>query len=139
MKRSVLLAMGVVVTLQLASAQNPVPTYTDVDYVGDGDEKHFLDIYIPPGISEPAPTVVFIHGGGWRSGSKSTAMPHCRLLYEAGYVVVSIDYRLSQDSIFPAQIYDCKTAIRFLRTHAGEYLVDTCNIGVAGKSAGGHL
>ena len=115
------------------------PTYANVDYVGDGNPKHLLDVYIPEGVTKPAKTVVYIHGGAWAKGSKESAFGHCSELYNAKYVIVSINYRLSQDSIFPAQIYDCKTAIRFIKTHAADYLIDTCNIGVTGTSAGGHL
>ena len=115
------------------------PTFKNIDYVGDGDPKHLLDVYIPDGITKPAKTVVYIHGGAWAKGSKESVFGFCRELFNANYVIVSINYRLSQDSIFPAQIYDCKTAIRFIKTHASEYMIDTCNIGAAGTSAGGHL
>jgi acetyl esterase/lipase len=83
------------------------------------------------------PLVVWIHGGAWRAGSKTT----CPLLYltERGYIVASINYRLSQEAIFPAQIEDCKAAIRFLRANAAKYSIDADHIGVAGDSAGGHL
>ena len=98
-----------------------------------------MDIYIPPGVSESTRTVVFIHGGAWRNGSKARTMPHCTKLYKEGFVVVGINYRLSGDGIFPAQIFDCKAAIRYLKTNASKYHIDTCNIGVTGTSAGGHL
>lgn len=111
-----------------------------MDYVGKGDTSQFLDIYIPSDLTKPARTVVYIHGGGWYSGNKGTAMALSKSLFcDYNYVIVDINYRLSTDSIFPAQIYDCKTAIRFLKMNADRYQIDTCNIGVMGESAGGHL
>jgi acetyl esterase/lipase len=111
-----------------------------VNYVVEGTHsRHLLDVYIPSGIDKPAKTVVYIHGGGWRKNSKKAAMRVCAELYKAGYVIVAADYRLSPDSVFPAQIYDCKTAIRFAKQNAAKYFIDTCNIGVVGHSAGGHL
>jgi acetyl esterase/lipase len=80
---------------------------------------------------------VWIHGGAWLGGSKNgtPAMGQLR----RGYAVASINYRLSQEAIFPAQIHDCKAAIRWLRAHAKEYNLDAKRIGVWGSSAGGHL
>lgn len=68
-----------------------VPTFENVDYVGDGHPRHLLDVYIPPGAAKANKTVVFIHGGGWLKGSKKGIMNHCRELYEAGYVVAGIN------------------------------------------------
>lgn len=119
-------------------AQIP-PTYSDVDYVGDGDEKHFLDIYIPDSLTEPAPILMWIHGGAFFSGSKGGAYRRCDLLYHNGYIIADINYRLSTDTLFPAQIYDCKAAIRFLKANAEEYMIDTTRFAVGGSSAGGHL
>ena len=81
--------------------------------------------------------VVWIHGGGWSSGSKENcpAVP----LTAKGYAVASINYRLSQHAVFPAQIEDCKAAIRWLRANAAKYHLDPEHIGVWGASAGGHL
>lgn len=118
-----------------------LPSYPNVDYVGDSLDRHLLDVYIPPNLLGPRPAVVYIHGGGWENGEKKGELrPDLVRLYQyAKYVVVDINYRYSQDSIWPAQIYDCKTAIRHLRRHADMYNIDTCAIGVMGHSAGGHL
>jgi acetyl esterase/lipase len=110
----------------------------DVEYGKGGDKPLLLDLVIPDSADNaPHPAVIWIHGGGWCQGEKS---PN-RLVWMAncGYVVASIDYRLVQEAIFPAQIHDCKAAVRFIRQHAGEYAVDPNRIGVAGESAGGHL
>lgn len=135
--KGIILSIFAFVLITQSNAQTP--TFSDVDYVGDGNPKHLLDVYIPKGLTKSSKTVVYIHGGAWAKGSKEGTMGHCRELFNANYIIVGINYRLSQDSIFPAQIYDCKTAIRFLKMHASSYLIDTCNIGVTGTSAGGHL
>ena len=114
-------------------------TFRDISYVEDTLFRHKLDIHVPGGLTEPAPLVIYIHGGGFRAGKKGHAMRYCDSLYRQGYVIADINYRLSQDSIFPALIYDCKTAIRFLKRNAGTYGIDTSRIGVMGHSAGGHL
>lgn len=97
-----------------------------------------LNILRPRRMPErPVPAIIYIHGGGWRAGSKDG--PQNIPLARAGYFTVSIDYRLSDEARFPAQIEDCKAAVRWVRAHAKEYNVDPERIGVWGHSAGGHL
>jgi acetyl esterase/lipase len=100
-------------------------------------ERNKLDLYLPR-TDGPAPVVVWIHGGGWEKGSKEGFIPALPLLGE-GFAVASINYRLSQQAIFPAQIQDCKEAIRQLRSMAKDFNLDADHIGVWGASAGGHL
>lgn len=110
----------------------------DVKYVPEGDAAQSLDIYFPETRAEkPLPLLIWIHGGGWRGGSK-TQPPYLSQL-RRGYVVASIEYRFSQKAKFPAQIQDCQAAIRWLRANAEKYSVDPDRIGVGGASAGGHL
>ncbi len=109
----------------------------DLVYRSVGDKKLKLDVYMPQQTSSPVPVVVWIHGGAWRSGDKEK--PPALPLINRGYGVVSINYRLSQEAIFPAQIEDCKAAIRFLRSKAALLGIDPNRIGVWGSSAGGHL
>ena len=109
----------------------------DVAYVPHGRRSQMLDVYVPDVLTAPRPVMVWIHGGGWYSGDKS-APPGMGLLLR-GYVVASINYRLSSEALFPAQIFDCKAAIRFLRAHSREYGIDSTRIGVWGDSAGGQL
>jgi acetyl esterase/lipase len=109
----------------------------DVAYVAQGRRSQMLDIYVPDVRTSPRPLMVWIHGGGWYGGDKS-APPGLGLLLR-GYVVASINYRLSGEAVFPAQIFDCKAAIRFLRARAREYDIDPARIGVWGDSAGGQL
>lgn len=119
-----------------SAAQKPVPTHANLVYAKAGDHELKLDLYLPPNASRP-PLVVWVHGGGWRAGSKDN-MPGGFLLAR-GYAVASISYRLSNVAQFPAQIEDCKAAIRWLRAHATQYGYDASRIGVWGASAGGHL
>ena len=109
----------------------------DLPYVSEGDPLQKLDLYLPKTPGERRPLVVFIHGGAWRAGSKDNNP--AVFLIRSGYVAASIGYRLTPKAIFPAQIEDCKSAIRWLRAHAAEYGIDPQHIGVWGASAGGHL
>ena len=111
----------------------------DVVYATVGDRKLVLDLYLPEKVSKPLPIVVWIHGGGWRSGSKDGASARLGPLLSKGYAGASIGYRLSGEAIFPAAIADCKGAIRYLRANAEKLGVDPDRIGVWGSSAGGHL
>jgi acetyl esterase/lipase len=83
--------------------------------------------------------MVWVHGGGWTSGSRLPIPATATRLLARGYAVASIDYRLSGQAIWPAQIQDCKAAIRFLRANAALWALDPHRIGVMGSSAGGHL
>ncbi len=108
----------------------------DIEYARAGDPGLKLDLHLP-GKSPRSPLIVWVHGGAWRSGSKAS-MPLGKLV-EEGYAVASVDYRLSTQAKFPAQIHDIKAAIRFLRGHGGEWRLSVKQILIAGDSAGGHL
>jgi acetyl esterase/lipase len=108
----------------------------NIPYVPNGGDRRKLDLYLPV-TGTNLPLIVWIHGGGWMEGSKETP-PGLRFLNH-GFALASINYRLSQDAIFPAQLIDCKAAIRWLRAHAAENGIDPNRIGVWGASAGGHL
>ena len=111
----------------------------DVAYVKDGHERQVLDLYVPEDASEPLPVIIWIHGGGWMNGSKDGCPPLRKGYAQKGYAVASINYRLSGHATFPAQIEDCKAAIRWLKAHAEEHHLDPQRFGVWGSSAGGHL
>jgi acetyl esterase/lipase len=100
--------------------------------------SHLLDLYLPRTGSAPHPTVIWIHGGGWQGGDKANAEQPRRLVCQ-GYAVASINYRLSGEARFPAQIHDVKAAIRQLRASAGRYGLDPQRFATFGSSAGGHL
>ncbi len=104
----------------------------------DGIELH-LDLYLPEKTGSGRPAVVFMHGGGWRRGSRSQFKPQATWLAERGYVCASIQYRLSDQAAYPAAVKDCKTAVRWMQENAEQYGVDPKCIAVAGGSAGGHL
>ena len=115
----------------------------DLPYVKDGAERQRLDLYLPAtpaaaGAAQNArPLVIWVHGGGWEGGSKHDCP--AKPLLARGYAVASVGYRLSSQAVFPAQIEDCKAAVRWLRAHAGEYGIDPQRIGAWGASAGGQL
>ncbi len=109
----------------------------DIAYVPNGHERQKLDLFIPPGATNALPLIIWIHGGAWKGGSKDQC-PALRYL-PRGYAVASINYRLSQHAIFPAQIEDCKAAVRWLRAHAKERGLDPQRFAAWGSSAGGHL
>ena len=108
----------------------------DIKFTNINEHDLKLDLYLPEK-TEKSALVVWIHGGGWQKGSKKD----CKLnwLTEHGYSVASISYRLSQVAKFPAQLHDCKGAIRWLRANSSKYGFETNDIIVAGSSAGGHL
>lgn len=114
-------------------------TYLDVPYASEHEHQK-MDIIIPNEGEGPFPVVINIHGGAWFFGDKRNI--HTRsgiqLAFE-GYAVATINYRLSGDAKWPAQIYDCKAAVRFLRANAEKYNLKTDKIGVISNSAGGHL
>jgi acetyl esterase/lipase len=103
---------------------------------GGGRDLH-AEIASPSDATGPLPAVIYIHGGGWIGGDYHGGP--IQGLAKAGYFAASIEYRLSNEAKWPAQIEDCKLAVRWLRANAAKYNVDPNRIGVWGDSAGGHL
>lgn len=115
-----------------------VKRVANVEYRNPGSGALRLDLYLPAKTPErPLPAVMWIHGGGWKSGSKEN--PPFMWLAAEGYAIVSIDYRLSHMGRWPAQIDDARAALRWLRTNAEKYHLDPHRIAVAGGSSGGSL
>jgi acetyl esterase/lipase len=113
----------------------------DVTYCTGGATAVKMDIYYPKNATGTTPAVLYVHGGGWTSGSKSAgagaeSIPE---LLSRGYLVAAIDYRLAPQNKWPAQIEDAKCAVRYLRANAAKYNIDPNRIGAMGGSAGGHL
>lgn len=104
----------------------------------DGQQMK-LDLYLPEKATGDEPLIVWIHGGGWRNGSKQNVNPVIINLVPQGYAVASLDYRLGGLLKHPDHIHDCNAAIRWLKAHAGELGYSVAKVGVAGSSAGGHL
>lgn len=117
-----------------------VIAHRDLAYVSNGHERQTLDLYLPAQ-GEHHPLLIWIHGGAFRMGSKE-GNPDNPLPFDyvtQGYALASINYRLSQHAIWPAQIEDCKAAVRWLRAHAAHYKLDPDRFAAWGPSAGGHL
>jgi acetyl esterase/lipase len=123
------------------SPRDRVTEMLDVEYARAGEVGLKLDLYLPNDAStKHRPCVVWIHGGGWQGGSKSTGRQQVGSFAASGdYVAASVEYRFTDVATWPAQIHDCKAAIRFLRSNASKYGIDPDRIGVWGGSAGGHL
>ena len=119
-----------------ADDSSRLAAHRDIKYARVGEHALQLDLHLPRG-KPRVPLIVWVHGGAWRSGSKSS-MPLGRIV-EAGYAIASVDYRLSPEAKFPAQIHDLKAAIRFLRAHGSDWKVSAKKIVIAGDSAGAHL
>ncbi|MEY4483565.1 MAG: hypothetical protein RL693_1017 [Verrucomicrobiota bacterium] len=104
------------------------------------DNQHLqLDLAKPKDGKGLRPAILCIHGGGFRAGTREGYDKLCLKLAESGYVAVSVTYRLAPAYPFPAAVYDCKAAVRWLRANASKYGIDPERIGVTGGSAGGHL
>jgi acetyl esterase/lipase len=144
-----LVAALVTLNASLAPAQQPGPAalrnkldvQTDVEYGKAGARSLKLDVIKPKAESDkPRPCVVWIHGGGWQNGNKSSGLSRLAGLVASGdYVGVSVGYRLTDETAWPGQIHDCKAAIRWIRSNARTLGIDPDKIGVMGSSAGGHL
>ncbi|QDS94368.1 Carboxylesterase NlhH [Roseimaritima multifibrata] len=131
-----LVASAAVLSPLYGQEKKEVQVHRDLVYGEVAGAPLTLDLYLPK--SETAsPLIVWIHGGGWRAGSNKN--PPLVKLTEQGFALASIRYRFTDTAIFPAQIHDCKGAIRWLRANAKRYGLDSTRIAVAGSSAGGHL
>ncbi len=102
-------------------------------YARRGGQELLLDIHRPDNVSGPLPVVLFIHGGGWFMGNRTTGPDFSRFFARDGFAMVSIEYRLSSTAIFPACLEDVQSAVRWVRENVGD------RIGIWGCSAGGHL
>lgn len=114
---------------------------SDIAYAETDNPRQTLNLLLPrTRKAKLLPVVVFIHGGGWQNGDKRSGTRQLTRFVENGeYAGVSIGYRLTNEAHWPAQIHDCKSAIRWIRGNAGKYNLDPDHIGVFGTSAGGHL
>jgi acetyl esterase/lipase len=146
---AILSASGLSVTLGLAQpTTNPPPARVgsapgvkvlkNLEYGRGSGRPMLLDLYVPENTNKLLPLIIWIHGGGWMYGSKGASSP-ARRFTAYGYAVAHVEYRLSQQAKFPAQIYDCKAAVRWLRTNAAKYNLDPNRFIAWGESAGGHL
>ena len=116
--------------------------FADIDYAGDNQVYHKLDVYLPKEVKDSYPVVIHIYGSAWFSNS-SKGMADLgtivNALLDAGYAVVTPNHRSSQDAKFPAQIQDIKGVVRWVRANADKYHFDTSFVATSGFSSGGHL
>ncbi len=113
----------------------------DIKYLADASDAQYMDAYLPE-IKEgqKVPAILFIHGGAWWMGSARGNNTYLTdQLVKAGYAVFALNYRLTNEAIFPRQINDAKAAVRWIRAHAKEYGIDADHIGTIGDSSGGHM
>jgi len=125
-----------------AFAQEPQPREVEVRYnlvyASHAGKNLALDVYLPSG-EGPFPAAMVVHGGAWRLGNKGQLASYARALAENGIASFAINYRLAPEHPFPAQIEDCRDALRWIGDNAATYRIDTAHIGGVGYSAGGHL
>lgn len=128
------------VPLPLPKVPDDLAVTYDVVF-GQAGSKVLTAEILRPKDPQKAPTraVIYVHGGGWAGGDEKHEVARVFFLAQAGYLIVSINYRLSGEAKWPAQVKDCKLGIRWLRAHAAEYHIDPDHIGIAGQSAGGNL
>lgn len=113
----------------------------NLDYVGDGNPRQMLDLYLPVDRTEDeqSPVLVWIHGGAWAKGSKDSPRLALQVAEERSCAIVSINYRLTDEAQWPSQLHDCKAAVRWIRANAKKYKLNSKRIVLWGASAGGHL
>jgi pectin methylesterase-like acyl-CoA thioesterase/acetyl esterase/lipase len=117
-----------------------VNKHKGIVYCSIGNRKLLIDVFSPSHSDKNKRTaIMIIHGGGWRSGSRSQHYPLAEKLAELGYVCFTPEYRLSTEALYPTAIYDLKSALKWIHANAGNYNLDTNKIAVAGFSAGGEL
>jgi acetyl esterase/lipase len=131
----------IVLALSVASQQSAEFEFeirNDIAYSNVGDRELLLDAFLPKkdGLS---PAILVVHGGAWRMGNRKQLRGYAEALTKAGFVCFAIDYRLAPQHKFPAQIDDCRSAVKWIRSNASKYKVDPKKLGAIGYSAGGHL
>ncbi|MCE0499769.1 MAG: alpha/beta hydrolase [Methylacidiphilales bacterium] len=125
---------------ELPPPPSTVNLIRDVVYGQAGGHPLYLHLALPETLPDkPMPAIILIHGGGWHQGTRAADVGEAYIFAGHGYVAASIEYRLAQEAPFPAQLEDCKCAVRFLRAKAADYHIDAGRIAVMGDSAGGHL
>jgi acetyl esterase/lipase len=138
--RFLILSLSVGFALATAASAPAIHEESDIVFGKGGNTDLKLDLAMPGDGAGPFPAVVCIHAGGWIGGKRQEMSQTIRTLAGRGYVAVSPDYRLATaQARFPAQVEDCKAAVRWLRANAAKYKIDPDHIGAVGFAAGGHL
>ncbi len=133
--------------LLCATAHAQMPTVSGVSYGTINGQPLRLNLYLPASPQNQRPLVIWIHGGGWQTGSYSPLAGYAAPLVNRGIAVAAVQYRLTGQSAtfgagnvtWPAQIHDIKGAVRFLRSRSAQYGIDPARFAVWGQSAGAHL
>lgn len=112
--------------------------YTTLQQTAFGKRELHLDVFTPTA-KGTYPALIMIHGGGWRSGTRSMQVPMAQMLAAKGFVTIPVEYQLSLEAKYPAAVYNIKSAIRWVKANAAKYNIDTNRIAVSGCSAGGQL
>lgn len=119
-------------------AEEGYEVHRNLVYSKPAGEELLLDAYVPDG-SGPLPAILVVHGGAWKSGNKFQLSGYARALAQRGFAAFAINYRLAPKHKHPAQIEDCRAAVKWIRAHAKDYRVDPDRLGAVGYSAGAHL
>jgi len=111
----------------------------DIEYKNIDSISLQLDIYKLKNLTEPAPVMIFIHGGAWRTGKRSDYLPYLIDYAKKGFVTATVSYRLVKQAAFPAAVQDINCAVKWIKSHAGEYGINPEKVVLIGGSAGAHL
>ena len=129
--------------LDLIETEPEVPesieVFENIEYKFVDSTSLQLDIYRLKNLETPAPVMIFIHGGAWRTGKRSDYKPYLIDYAQKGYVTATVSYRLVKQAIFPAAVQDVNCAVKWIKAHASEYGIDAEKVVLIGGSAGGHL
>lgn len=128
--------------IRIASREVPdsVRAVKGITYAQRGGHALQLDLYLPAQPkANPVPGIVFVHGGGWRTGVRDNFAPMAIRMAQRGYAAATISYRLSPEALYPAAVQDAHAAVRWMRVHANEYSIDASRIALGGGSAGGQI
>lgn len=127
--------------IKTAKAELPpsIVVRNDLTYANYNHREMHIDIYAPQNTEKPLPVILFVLGGGWRSGNKSMDAPMAIYFAQKGFLTATVEYRLSPEALYPAAVIDIKTAIRWLRKNSKELHIAPERIAIAGASAGGQL
>ena len=142
-RRNFLAGLGALALAPKFLSARPAEVYPvsmkTLTYASPGGKDLLLDLYLPQGRKGSAPVIVFLHGGGWSGGTRTTGPDFKRFFAQDGFAMASIEYRLTPSITFPSNAEDVKTAIRWLRANADAHGLNPNKIGIWGTSAGGQL
>ena len=133
-----LIMVACVAPVAAGSAETEFEVREKIVYSKVGDRELLLDAFVPKQ-EGTYPAVLIVHGGAWKSGNRLQLRVYANALAKRGMVCFAIDYRLAPEHKFPAQIDDCREAVKWIRSNAADYKVDPARLGAIGYSAGGHL